>query len=400
MGKIAKVRVRKRGKTYSYAFEAGKSENGKRKIIEHGGYDSQESAYDAGMEAFADWKHGNIGITSEKISVKEFLESWLENVAPLNVCDDSVSKYRFTIEYYILPFFNCTVQEVTPEMVEKWMAAMALRDYAKNTLKNMRSVLNQCMDYAIYPCKIIRDNPVRLIKVPKKAAKKKVIRHIISNDAEDILLHKYPPGNRYHIPLVILFHTGMRIGEVLGLTWENINFEKNEITVCLQMKYAEGCGVRFRHPKTEAGIRTIKVDKMIMDELRRWKAQQAAYELKAGDSYIYIYEDEEHGNVMWQMSKSIKCNLKRINAVCTSERGKIVSRPAIFSNLWKNGINSHSFRHTHATVLIENGAIMKDVANRLGQKREIVTHDVYIHETEKMKQKTVDIFEKTLKSEC
>ena len=99
MGKIAKVRVRKRGKTYSYAFEAGKSEDGKRKIIEHGGYDSQESAYDAGMEAFADWKHGNIGITSEKISVKEFLESWLENVAPLNVCDDSVSKYRFTIEY-------------------------------------------------------------------------------------------------------------------------------------------------------------------------------------------------------------------------------------------------------------------------------------------------------------
>lgn len=62
MGKLSKVRTRKRGNSYSYIFEAGKKEDGKRKVIEHGGFSSPDDAYNAGVSAYNDWKHGNIGI--------------------------------------------------------------------------------------------------------------------------------------------------------------------------------------------------------------------------------------------------------------------------------------------------------------------------------------------------
>lgn len=67
---MAKVRTRKRGKSYSYIFEAGKTVEGKRRVVEKGGYPSAEAAYTAGIEAFTNWKHGNIGVTeSVKLSV-------------------------------------------------------------------------------------------------------------------------------------------------------------------------------------------------------------------------------------------------------------------------------------------------------------------------------------------
>ena len=71
---MATVRTRKRGKTYSYIFEAGKTPEGKRKVIEKGGFASKDEAYQAGTEAFISYQHGNIGITSEKITVEKYLD--------------------------------------------------------------------------------------------------------------------------------------------------------------------------------------------------------------------------------------------------------------------------------------------------------------------------------------
>ena len=68
---MAQVRVRKRGKTFSYIFEAGKVD-GKRKVVEKGGYRTKGEAYKAGVAAYNDFLHGNIGITSESITLKDF----------------------------------------------------------------------------------------------------------------------------------------------------------------------------------------------------------------------------------------------------------------------------------------------------------------------------------------
>ena len=94
---MAKVRTRKRGKTWSYIFEAGKKEDGKRRVVEKGGFPSKEAAYDAGTAAYTDWKHGNIGITSENITVADFLQNWLDNVAAMNVRATTFEHYASCI---------------------------------------------------------------------------------------------------------------------------------------------------------------------------------------------------------------------------------------------------------------------------------------------------------------
>ena len=83
MAKMATVRTRKRGKTYSYIFEAGKKADGKRKVVEKGGFATRKLAYDAGVAAYTDWKHGNIGIVSENITLKDFMTNQADFTAVL-----------------------------------------------------------------------------------------------------------------------------------------------------------------------------------------------------------------------------------------------------------------------------------------------------------------------------
>ena len=64
----------------------------------------------------------------------------------------------------------------------------------------------------------------------------------------------------------------------------------------------------------------------------------------------------------------------------------------------KAGINTHSFRHTHATTLIENGATPKGVAGRLGHSNTAITQNLYTHNTQKLQEDTATIFEKTLQT--
>ena len=110
---MATVRTRKRGKTYSYIFEAGKKDDGKRRVVEKGGFATRKLAYDAGVAAYTDWKHGNIGIVSENITLKDFMTNWLEKVVALNVKPNTMQMYNAYFKQYILPKLgNVPVQEV------------------------------------------------------------------------------------------------------------------------------------------------------------------------------------------------------------------------------------------------------------------------------------------------
>ena len=91
---MAQVRTRKRGKTFSYIFEAGKTPDGKRKVGEKGGFATKTEAYKAGVAAYNDYLHGNIGITSEKIMLKDFMTAWLDNVVAPNVKLTSMQTYQ------------------------------------------------------------------------------------------------------------------------------------------------------------------------------------------------------------------------------------------------------------------------------------------------------------------
>ena len=355
-------------------------------------------AYDAGVAAYTDWKHGNIGIVSENITLKDFMTNWLEKVVALNVKPTSLQSYTSCFSRHILPTLgNIAVQALTPAKLDEWMRGLLKAGYSKNTISSVHALIHHALDYAVYPAEIISANPSTYIKVPKKAPTNVIKRHIVSQEKLSELLEKYPFGSPYYIPILILYHTGMRISELCGLTWNNIDFDEKVITLNHQMVYLYRKGYFISTLKTQSSNRKILIDDYLVGELARWKNQQEKNENSTGDSYVYIYRNSE--NKVLQQSKGLgEVAAERIFLVCTYSDGKMVRRDSMEKILNRSGINAHSFRHTHATMLIENGATPKGVAGRLGHSNAVITQNLYTHNTQKLQEDTRSIFEKTLQT--
>lgn len=394
---MAQVRIRKRGKTYSYIFEAGKVD-GKRKVVEKGGFPTKASAYKAGVAAYNDFLHGNIGITSESISLKDFMTAWLDNVVALNVKASSMQKYQAHLKNNIAPYLgDKKVQEITPAMLDEWVRKLLSEGLARNTLKAIHSLIHHALNYAVYPAQLISSNPAAYIKVPKNAPKNIVKRTIIAPEQFHALLEKYPFGTPPYIPLLLLYHTGMRLGEMLGLSWSDIDFAAKRINLSRQMVYINRRGYYFTTLKTESSKRYILIDDYLLGELRRWQNQQAENEKQFGDSYVYIYREPD-GHIQRQSKALPAPDAEKVLLLCTHNDGRLITVNVVETALRDEGLNAHSFRHTHATQLIESGAAPKGVAGRLGHANATITQNLYTHDTLKLQKETAAIFDKNLQT--
>ena len=375
----------------------GKTAEGKRKVIEKGGFETNQAAFDAGVIAYNDWKHGNIGITSENISLKNFIRNWLDNVVALNVKANSLQRYENSLKKQILPSLgDIPVKKLTPAILDKWLRELQQAGYSKNTLIQSHSLIHNALDYAVYPAEIISSNPANYINIPKKAPTNIIKRHIISREKFNELLTKYPFGTPYYMPILTLYYTGCRISELLGLTWQDINFGRKTLTIQRQITYIAREGLYFSTPKTESSQREIFVDDFLLNELSRWKNQQADNETIAGDSYIYIYRAAN--NKIIRQSKRFPADAERVPMVCTVQNGNLLLKQNLEKILTAEGLNAHSFRHTHATILIEHGATPKGIAGRLGHSKIDITQNLYTHNTEKLREDTSKIFSETMQT--
>ena len=397
MAKTAQVRTRKRGKTFSYIFEAGKL-NGKRKVVEKGGFPNRSAAYKAGLLAYADFLHGNIGIVSESVTLKDFMTQWLDNVVAANVKPSSMQTYLSHFKNHIAPYLGeVKVQELTPIMLDKWLRKLLQKGLAKNTLSVIYALIHTALNYAVYPAQLISSNPIAAIKVPKNAPRNVIKRHIITPEKYKALLEKYPFGTPFYIPLMLLYHTGMRISEVLGLSWQDIDFAKKRIHVRQQINYRSRQGYYLNEPKNESSKRYILIDDFLCKELSRWQAQQAENEKQFGGKYVCVYR-EKGGHVIRQRKSLPPPKGEKVALVCTCNKGKIILRETFTKVLSSNGINAHSFRHTHTTQLAESGVPAKAIAGRLGHTNIQITQNLYTHNTEKLQEEAIAVFAKTLQA--
>jgi len=131
--------------------------------------------------------------------------------------------------------------------------------------------------------------------------------------------------------------------------------------------------------------------------LKRWRARQAKNEQEFGDSYVCIYR-EESGHIVRQSKGLPAPSAEKVSLVCVRDDGRLVLKETLTKMLRREGLNTHSFRHTHATQLIENGASAKGVAERLGHADATITQNLYTHNTEKLQAETAAIFTQILQT--
>ena len=379
----SKIRIRKRGDTYSYSFDISKHP---RRMKEKGGFATEDEAFDAGVQAYADWKNGNIGVTSERVTLKDYLASWLENVARPNIKRTTYSNYQSAIKKRIVPYLgDQIIQELRPRHVDEWLKTLAKKGMSRGTIQQTKTVLSTALKYAIYPAELIASNPSTGLSIPRSAPKKVVKRTVITPEQAAALFQ----DSTYRPVLKLLYHTGMRISEALGLTWGDIDLKTGKITVVCQRIQDY-----FETPKTESSARTFYADATLLTYLRSLKAAQAKDEMRLGEAYQITYEDKAHDRAVVVLPKKMPPTdaLERRMLLCIKENGTPIRGDSFRAMLQKHDLNAHSFRHTHATQLIEAGAKPVDVAARLGHKDATITQNLYTHDTEEMQQETARIF--------
>ena len=380
---MSKIRIRRRGNTYSYSFDISKNP---RRMKEKGGFSTEDEAFDAGVAAYADWKSGNIGITSERVKLRDYLASWLENIVRPNVKRMTNISYRDTVKSRILPYLGDRyVQELRPRDIDLWVQTLARKGLSHGTIQQTKAVLSIALKYAVYPAELITANPAAGISIPRSAPRKVTPRIIITPEQFAAI----PVEEKYYHTYKILYHTGLRLSEALGLAWDDIDLTTGEIIIVRQRQRTGF----FESPKTATSVRSFYADAAFLSYLRALRAAQSKQEMRLGEAYQIAYESaEDHRLILLPKKMPPPADHIRRHLVCVLPSGIPHKHECISSRLRNLHLNPHSFRHTHATRLIEAGAKPVDVAARLGHADATITQNLYTHDTDEMKKETARIF--------
>lgn len=373
-------RVRKKGNRWYYSFELG-NEDGKRKRIERAGGATKKEALESLRKALTEYENAGTLISESNISVNEYFDYWFKEYVLLNCKPNTQNGYKRIIKNHIKPEIGIyKLKSITPAKLQELINLKYRNGFSKNYLSNLYGVLSGAFKYAVYPYQLIKENPMTFVKMPKY--NQKLINNpedlkIITLEQYNTILKRFPYGSNMHVPLQIGFNTGMRVGEVMSLTWDCIDLEAKTIRIEKILYRNEFKQWVFGTPKTNSSYRTIKIGDTLCSLLKRFHTDQKANRLRYGEYYIKHDYD----------------------FVCLKENGELLTVDSIkyLSRIVNYELNIpfkfHSLRHTHATMLLEAGANIKDIQERLGHSKSSITMDVYSHATKKMSNNTVNIFE-------
>lgn len=227
------------------------------------------------------------------------------------------------------------------------------------TILHYHRFISSVLSTAVY-WQVIASNPCQRVKPPK--VDRKEARYLDEDGAAKLLEALEGEPLQYRVMIYTLLYTGLRRGELCGLEWKDIDFEKQTLTVNRTSGYIPGKGVFEDTTKNESSIRRISIAGGAVKVLREYKTIQSRERLKLGS----LWQDYDRIFTQWNGNPIHPDTVSRW-----------------FRNFIKRHnlppISIHSLRHTHATLLIANHADIRTVAGRLGHARTSTTLNVYSH---------------------
>ena len=272
------------------------------------------------------------------------------------------------------------------------------------TIDNIHTVIHQILQLAVEDNYIRRNISDNLLKELKSSHHyEDSHRRALTLPEQELFMEFLSKENSqyYHwLPIfTVMLGTGMRVGEITGLRWNDIDLKSGIIDVNHTLVYYKhrdenGCYFDIHSPKTKAGVRQIPMTEEVKNAFLLEKKMQdlAGIQSKVTiDGYHNFIFVNRFGNV--QNQGTLNRALRRIIRDCNDKQLlKEKNNPVLLPNF-----SCHSLRHTFTTRLVEAGVNIKVIQNLCGHSRSDVTLDIYTTVTKELKQAEFDDFQKKLK---
>ncbi len=326
----------------------------------------------------------DFNIVNNKDCFETFFQNWLFDVRFLKLKTATKEKYEGVYRNYIKDsdLSIIKVKDLKVRDIQAYYNKLSKEGKSANCIKMLNKLIAPCIKYA-YDNDIIIKDFSRSIVLPTENEKSKLDKKATVNPftlEEQRQFIKAIKGHENEMLFLTALNTGMRQGELLALTWNDINFKHNFIRVNKNLSVVnevtkEGRGeavLEIQTPKTKNGIRTVDIPELLTKQLKQYKAKQSTDKIKIGNLY-------ENNNLVF--CDSFGRYLDRRNLLDVYKK--------VLKN---NGIKSrkfHDLRHTYATRLFELGENPKTVQELLGHSSLSITLDTYTHVLESMKSKAI-----------
>ena len=296
-------------------------------------------------------------IDAEKVTLKEWIDEWLDVTAKPNVQLATYESYKKIVDNYLIPELGkLTLSVIQPANIRRLIAGLS-RSYSQRTCQYAYTILNMTLKQAVID-RLIKSNPCAAVKRP--AQKKKDITILTAEQIKKLFAHV--EGTAWQASIWLSWGTGMRREEVLGLKWSDVDFTKNTVTITRALVCTSE-SLELTEPKTKSSYRTLTLPVEVVKQLKRHKARQAEIKLAAGLSW-------QHNDLVFPRDNGEPRNPRHYTRAF-GVFAKAIGFP--------KGITLHSLRHTHATNLLQAGVPVKAVQYRLGHSSASMTLDVYGH---------------------
>ncbi len=368
--------VERNGKIYArvtYTDEAGKRRQVWRKA------ESKSDAKDIANDLIRELdEFGDTVLTSDQMTLSQYLDQWLQMAAKPRVSERTFSDYQDILTRYVRPALGRRIlSQVKPLNIQALYSEMQERGLSARTVRYTHAILTSALKQAV-KWRMLTHNPAQLVDLPK--LQRKEMKALTREEAGRFL--SAASEDRYGVLFAIALATGMRPEEYLALQWKDVDLERGTVSVRRTLCWRRlGGGWYFGEPKTARSRRQIPLPFSLVRALVEHKRRQAEERLKAGPDY------------------------QNLDLVFATAQGG----PVLLSNLFRrhfkpllrhagldDSIRLYDLRHSCATLLLEANENPKVVSERLGHASITLTMDTYSHVLPSMQQAASEKIENLL----
>lgn len=346
-------------------------------------------------------KHDGIRADKKHLTVNDMFDLWCQ--LKRGIKDSTFKNYIYMYELFVKPAFGQNrITLVKKSDVRKFYNSLADGKILKiATIDNVHNVLHQVFQVAVDDG-IIRTNPTdKMLKELKMShgfeREKKSALTIEQQKLFFDYMLSHPKDRHWYPIFYIMANTGMRVGEITGLRWSDIDLDEGIIRVNHTLVYynhrdEKGCYFSINTPKTKAGEREISMTEGVKQAFRMEREYQQEAEIESR-SHIDGYDDFIFVNRFGDVQN--QCNLnKAIRRMMRDCNDEILEKYGADSNpVLLPRFSCHILRHTFATRLCESGVNLKVIQDVLGHADVSTTMDIYVDVTNALKKREIAVFD-------